>query len=377
MEQALSVTTISSYLKNILDNDQVLYRVKVFGEISSFNISNGITYFGIKDENALLNCVCFTNTQKYNIGDKVIVQGSPNYYIKGGKLSFNVEMIERIGEGELYKNFLMLKEKLSKEGLFDLEKKKPIPLSVKRIGVVSSETGAVIQDIINVATRRNPEIDIVLFPVKVQGLNAEYSIIKGIEYFDTSNVDAVIVARGGGSEEDLLPFNTEVIVRAIAKCSKFVISAVGHETDYSLCDFVSDLRAPTPSAAAEILVKEKKDYFETLNYYYEKLAYLMANKLDAEKNKLFLISDNINRLIDKKLENENVKLAMLIKDINLKNPMIVIEKGYAKLEKDGKKITSVEDISAGESFDAIIKDGKIKAQVKEIIKWITKKKWLN
>ncbi len=367
-QQAISVTTISSYLKNILDNDQLLYRVKVFGEISSFNISNRIAYFGLKDENALLNCVAFNLEYlgSIKIGDKVIVTGTPNYYIKGGRLSFNVERVEQFGEGELYKNFLLLKEKLEKEGLFDLDRKKPFPKKIKKIGVVTSETGAVIQDIINVTTRRNSEVDIVLFPVKVQGYKAEYSIAKGIAYFDSTDVDAVMIARGGGSEEDLAPFNTEVVARAVANSNKFTLSAVGHEINYSLVDFVADMRAPTPSAGAELLVKEQKSYFDIFVSYFEKLNLLMDRKLVGYENNLANEILSFNTAIQRRLEREDNKLALLVKDLNSKNPLEILAKGYSKLELDGNRVVSIGQVSVGDVITANLKDGKLITQVKEI-----------
>lgn len=367
-QQAISVTTISSYLKNILDNDQLLYRVKVFGEISSFNISNRIAYFGLKDENALLNCVAFNleNIGDIKIGDKVVVAGTPNYYIKGGRLSFSVERVEQFGEGELYKNFLLLKQKLEKEGLFDLDRKKPYPKKIQKIGVVTSETGAVIQDIINVTTRRNSQVDLILFPVKVQGYKAEHSIARGIAYFNSVDVDAVIIARGGGSEEDLAPFNTEVVARAVANCNKFTLSAVGHEVNYSLIDFVGDMRAPTPSAGAELLVKEQKSYFDIFVSYYEKLGLLMDRKIVGYENDLSNLILSFNSGIEKRLSLEDNRLALLVKDLNSKNPLEILAKGYSKLELDGKQVASVSQVKVGDTITANLKDGKLIAQVKEI-----------
>ena len=366
-QQAISVTTLSGYLKQIIDNDQLLYRVKVYGEVSSFNISNGIAYFALKDENALLNCVMFGySVTKINIGDKVIVQGTPNYYIKGGKLSFNVEKVEAFGEGELYKQFLLLKQRLQNEGLFDLERKKPLPKEIKRIGVVTSETGAVIQDIINVTYRRNDQMDIVLYPVKVQGQNAEQQIAKAIMCFNDINVDAVIVARGGGSEEDLLPFNTEVVVRAVANCDKFVVSAVGHETDYTLVDFVADLRAPTPSAAAELLVQERKSYLQIFENFYDKLNLLINSKLNDFDNKFLSVFDRLQLNIERKLKDDQTKIAFLLNDINAKNPLVILEKGYAKLEKQNKSITSIEQLNIKDEITGNLKDGYFVAEIKEI-----------
>lgn len=367
-QQAISVTTISSYLKNILDNDQLLYRVKVFGEISSVNISNRIVYFGLKDENALLNCVSFNleNIADIKIGDKVIVQGTPNYYIKGGRLSFNVERVEKFGEGELYKNFLLLKQKLEKEGLFDLDRKKAFPKKIKKIGVVTSETGAVIQDIINVTTRRNSEVDLILFPVKVQGINAEYSIARGIDYFNNIDVDAVIIARGGGSEEDLAPFNTEVVARAVADCNKFTLSAVGHEVNYCLIDFVADMRAPTPSAGAELLVTEQKSYLDTFISYYDKLGLLIDRKIIGYENNLANVVLSFNTGIDRLLERKDNQLALLVKDLNSKNPLDILAKGYSKLELDGKRVSKVSQVKVNDIITANLIDGKLIAQVKEI-----------
>ena len=369
MEQALSVTTINSYLKQIIDSDQLLFRVKVFGEVSSYNISNRVVYFGLKDENALLNCMSFyvEDFNDIKIGDKVVVQGSPNYYIKGGRLSFNVEKIEHFGEGELYKNFLLLKQKLEKEGLFDLERKKPFPKVINKIGIVTSESGAVIQDIINIATRRNNKINLVLFPVKVQGALAENYIVKGINYFSNSDVDAVIVARGGGSEEDLLPFNTEMVARSVANCSKFIVSAVGHETNYTLVDFVADLRAPTPSAAAELLVKEEKSYFEQFNNYFLKLNYLMETRLEENKNKMKALSTSLNSLITNKMTLEENKLSILSNKLNSSNPLEILSKGYSKIEKDNAKVDSILKVKINDQIVCNLKDGKLKAVVKEIV----------
>lgn len=376
MEQALSVTTISSYLKQILDNDGLLYRVKVLGEISSLNYSNGIAYFGLKDENALLNCIAFDGSlvREFKIGDKVIVQGSPNYYIKAGRLSFSVEKVELFGEGDAFKNFQLLKQKLEKEGLFDLEHKKPFPKQISRIGVLTSETGAVIQDIINVTTRRNGQIDLVLFPVKVQGLLAENTIVKGIEYFNKSNVDALIVARGGGSEEDLAPFNTEKLARAVFNCNKFVVSAVGHETNYTLVDFVADLRAPTPSAAAELLAKEETQYFDKFAMLYEKMSILMQNKIGSAENillsGLYALNNSIKTLVDSK---EN-KLQLVVKDLNAQNPLEILAKGYSKLELDGKRVSSVNQVQVDDKISCNLLDGKLTVVVKEKkLIWILKK----
>ena len=274
MQNYLTVSQLSQYLKSIFEAEIMLQNICVFGEISSYNISNGIAYFNIKDENSLLPCVLFNanNFTSPKIGDQVLVYGSMNYYIKGGKLSFNAYKIEQYGKGLLYEKFLELKNKLEKLGYFDIEHKKPLPERVKRIGVVTSSTGAVIQDIIDVTTRRNNSVDIVIYPVKVQGVGAEIEISKAIDFFSNyDKIDVVIVARGGGSLEDLSPFNTEIVATATYNCKKPIVSAVGHETDYTIIDFVSDLRAPTPSAAAELVVNKKSDDLDILKNMYLKM----------------------------------------------------------------------------------------------------------
>ena len=254
--EAITVTKLNTYIKQIFDAEELLHNIPVVGEIFGISSSRNVFYFSLKDESSSLSCVSFYPNLFIDIkeGDKVIVTGSPNYYIKGGRLNFNVIKLEKVGLGELYEQFLKLKDKLQHEGLFDEHHKKKIPSEIKRIGVITSKEGAVIQDIKNVAWRRNPMVDIVLYNTKVQGLNAENEIAHAIEVMGKyDKIDVIVVARGGGSLEDLWAYNTEVVARATYNCPKPIVSAVGHETDYTIIDFVSDLRAPTPSAAAELL----------------------------------------------------------------------------------------------------------------------------
>ena len=205
----ITVTQLSTYLKQIFDSEELLHNISVVGEVSGYSNVRGTAYFSLKDSGSVLSCVCFTADDFHDIknGDSVVVVGTPRYYVKGGKLNFNVVKIEHYGENILYQRFMELKAKLEQKGYFDPSHKKPLPKNIKRIGVVSSEGGAVIQDIINVRTRRNPAIDIVLYPVKVQGENAEYEIAKGIQILDNYDVDVIIVARGGGSMKELQAFN--------------------------------------------------------------------------------------------------------------------------------------------------------------------------
>ena len=235
MEQkAISVSQLSGYIKGIFEAEELLHNIMVYGEISGLSILRGNAYFSLKDEEAILSCVFFGADEKnLKNGDLVVVTGTPRYYVKGGKLNFNVYKVEPFGVGELFKKFLETKERLAKEGFFDEDRKKEIPKDIKRIGVVTSEMGAVIQDIINVTTRRNKSIDIVLYPARVQGDGADKDIIEGIKFFENYNVDVIIVARGGGSFEDLMPFNSEELARVVFECTKPLISAVGHDRLYN------------------------------------------------------------------------------------------------------------------------------------------------
>ncbi|MEG1805384.1 MAG: exodeoxyribonuclease VII large subunit, partial [Clostridia bacterium] len=255
-DKVLSVVQLNRILNQIFNAEELLHGILVSGEVTNFKIAGAHAYFNLKDDEAQISCTFFNITKSSTMtvknGDKVIVRGTPDFYVKGGTLTLKVNKMTPQGLGELYIKFLELKERLAKEGLFDESHKIAIPVNPKRIGVVTSRTGAVIQDIINVTSRRNPYTDIVLFPVKVQGENAEIEIARGVTKLDEAKiVDVIIVGRGGGSMEDLQAFNTEIVARAVYNCQTPIISAVGHETDFSLCDFASDLRAPTPSAAAE------------------------------------------------------------------------------------------------------------------------------
>ena len=297
--QPISVSMLAGYIKQIFDAETLLYNIDVIGEVSSFGISGNNAFFVIKDENAMLNCVLF-GIESYipKIGEKIIVTGTPKYYIKGGKLNFNAVNIKPFGEGELYKRFLELKNKLQAEGLFDIEHKKPMPKKIDRIGVVTSETGAVIHDIINVVSRRNSAQDIVLYPIKVQGLGADVDIVKGIEFFSNyDNIDTIIVGRGGGSDEDLQSFNSENVVRAIYNCKKLVVSAVGHETDFTLCDYVADSRAPSPSAAAELPTKDRVDRKMQLDLLMQNISNTMQNKVLLKNTNLITLYDKLQSII--------------------------------------------------------------------------------
>lgn len=383
-EQYLSVGQVNNYIKNIFEAEVMLQNICIYGEVSSYKISNNIAYFNLTDETGLISCVLF-NASRFpepNIGDVILAVGSVSYYAKGGKLSFNANHIAPYGKGLLYEKFLKLKEDLEKRGYFKLEHKKPIPERVNKIGVVTSSTGAVIQDIINVTKRRNKTVNIVLYPVKVQGVGAETEIANGINFFSDYDVDAIIVARGGGSAEDLQPFNTEIVATATYNCKKPIVSAVGHETDFTIIDFVSDLRAPTPSAAAECVVNLLDDDLNQidayLNFFY-----------DAVSNKLMRIEKDSNSLIDKMFyasKNKVLEIDNLINQFNVQinhsilnkttnithsvdvlknrlealNPYVPLKKGYVKVESDGMVVRSYKQVKKNKEYNLIFSDGKSK-----------------
>ena len=383
----VTVTQLSNYLKQIFDAEELLFNISVVGEVSGYSNVRGTAYFSLKDENSILSCVCFTADDFKDIknGDSVVVVGTPRYYVKGGKLNFNVIKIEHYGESALYQKFLELKTKLENKGYFDQSHKKPMPKNIKRIGVVSSEGGAVIQDIINIRTRRNPKIDIVLYPVKVQGNNAEFEIAEGIKALDNYDVDVIVVARGGGSMEDLQPFNTEIVAEATYNCNKFIMSAVGHETDFTIIDFCSDLRAPTPSVAAELLCE---DFFDK-KLRFEKSVDSLLKSYNAKFNyEVYKYKNDVNQLLksyqyleqdSKQLFNKNLcnmfnlsktyfdkrEKELIYNNCILKklDPKEVLKLGYASIKNLKGYVTKVSDLKKDDKIDIIFKDGMVKAKI--------------
>lgn len=386
----VTVTQLSTYLKQIFDAEELLHNISVVGEISGMSYTRGTAYFTLKDDSSALSCVCFVadKYQDFKDGDSVVVVGSPRYYVKGGKLNFNVAHMEPYGESILYQRFLELKAKLESKGYFEQQHKLPMPKQIKRIGVVSSEGGAVIRDIINVRTRRNPGIDIVLYPVKVQGVGAEYEIAKGIEFFDNYNVDAIVVARGGGSMEDLQPFNTEVVADATYNCKKFIMSAVGHETDFTIIDFCSDMRAPTPSVASELLcfdLEYLKDKFlssaQNLQKSYQvyiqnKHLQLIANASSLQKNYAYVEQDakslynslivGLYKVAEGYYNNKKNQLEVNSLMLNKLNPAQVLKLGYACVRQNKSCVMSVKDVAVGDEVNVQLKDGVIYANVTKV-----------
>ena len=359
----LTITQLNTYIKQIIDAEDLISNVSVYGELSNFKVSNGNAYFDLKEDGAQIACIKFgEQISSFKNGDRVQVTGRLNYHVKLGRLTFVVNKIQAHGLGDLYKKYIELKEKLEKEGVFDDRYKKSIPMFPKKIGVVTSETGAVIRDILHVREKKNKNTAVYVFPSKVQGVGAEDDIVKGIEFFSKDfPVDVIIVARGGGSFEDLAPFNTEAVTRAAFNCSIPIISAVGHETDFSLLDFASDFRAPTPSIAGEVAFFNFYEQVQKIQMNIESIKYFMDKKLKNEKlnviNMINQMSSNIenfsisqltrvklliesnNYTVEKIKTNYINKLEKLITIIEQNNPLSILKKGYAKLSIDNKIIS--------------------------------------
>lgn len=393
----LKVGEVNNYIKKILTSDMILSNIEVIGEISNYTHHySGHRYFSLKDETGVIKSVMFkTYGDKVDIkleeGSQVSAKGYISVYEKTGEYQLYIREITDLGVGDLYRQFEELKMKLEKEGLFKLEYKKEIPKMPKRIGLVTSSTGAAVKDMIDVIHRRLPSCDIVLYPALVQGKDAPKSIIKGIEYLDlVDNIDLIIIGRGGGSIDELFAFNNEALARSIFKCSKPIISAVGHETDFTISDFVADLRAATPSVAAEISVPNVSDLKEALNSYKRSLANevskILTNrrvylnmiskelkytspiyKIQDKRQEIDFIFRDLSDLIDSKILSEKNKLMKIDKQLTLLNPNLGLERGYGILtNKKGYLIKSIEDVDIGESLNINLKDGLLSTEVKKI-----------
>jgi len=385
--KVFTVSQINRIIKDIIDNEVILEDIIVSGELSSFSVTRNIAYFTLKDNDNLLSCVQFGCYQNFQIGDMVQVSGNVKYYPKGGKLTFQALKIELCGQGELYQQFLQLKEKLTKEGLFDEEHKIPLPRFINSIGVVTSATGAVLQDIKNVTSRRNPNLDIYVYDAQVQGKYAVNDVIQGITYFDNmTDVDVIIVARGGGSIEDLMSFNDEELARVAYICNKPIISAVGHETDFSILDFVADLRAPTPSAAAELVTIDRiefsryiKDLFNSIQSRVENqvadlnlnsqilVAKIENNINDIVNDEILHINQLVNKLdnsIENNLTNTIYRVDIATNTLDKLNPIKLLRSGYSVATKENNLIT-VDNTDINDIIDIRLENAKLKAKVIE------------
>ena len=392
--EPLKVSELNGYIKNIIDGDEMLANVYIKGEISNFKRHySGHLYFTLKDETSLIKCVMFKSYTNYlnfepKDGMSVVILGSVSVFERDGVYQVYAKGMEPEGVGALYKAYEKLKAKLSEEGLFDEAHKKPIPILPRAIGVVTSKTGAVIRDIINVTTRRLPNVNIILYPAAVQGEGAAQTIVNGIKYFNKAkNVDTIIIGRGGGSLEDLWPFNEEITARAIYESEIPLISAVGHETDFTIADFVADLRAPTPSAAGELAVPDVLEVrwkleninkrlanslrkkVENMRIKYDNLknSRALKNPYDALRQKM-IVCDNLYKNIENnfslKVKDRHIKLVGLIGRLENLSPLKTMLRGYSIVENlDGKVIKSVNDLSKDDEISIRLNDGKRKAKI--------------
>lgn len=392
--QILTVTQVNTYIKAVLDEIPPVQNAYIGGEISNYKhyYQSGHMYFTLKDEKSQLKCVMFSSDSyklkfKPENGMKVICFGKIGVYERDGVYQLYCRDMQPQGVGSLQLAFEQLKGKLEEEGLFDEQYKKPIPKFPKRIGVATSNMGAAVEDIKNVISRRYPLCEIVIVPTVVQGDNAGPDIAKSIKFLDDlGDIDVIIVGRGGGSLEDLWAFNTEIVARAVFNCKTPIISAVGHETDYTICDFISDLRAPTPSAAAELAVPDIKSLIVDLNNLSISIEKAIDYKIEAESNRLNglknhpaicnrallienalkNISDYRNKLssmISQKITSKQGELSSFASSLNALSPLNTIARGYSISMKNGNLIRSVQDVAQNDKITIKVKDGSFNAIV--------------
>ena len=388
-----SVGQINAYIKNMFTQDYLLGAVSVRGEVSNCKYhSSGHIYFTLKDEKAVLQAVMFAGNRgglsfTLKEGQRVIVTGAVNIYERDGKYQLYAKQISRDGVGSLYEQFAALKKELSERGLFAEEYKQPIPRYIKTLGIVTADTGAAVRDIINISHRRNPYVELYLYPAKVQGEGAADTIVAGIEALERFGVDCMIVGRGGGSMEDLWAFNEEKVAQAIFDCSVPVISAVGHETDFTIADFVADLRAPTPSAAAELAVFEYQSFLAGLSEEKRRLEVAMRRRLafyeqELERRKLRVgrfrpdhqmaekrlrldaCEDRLTGAMERKLREAVHRLELYAGRLKACSPLDRITGGYAFVTReDGNRLLSASEVSAGERLTLQLSDGIVRVQV--------------
>ena len=373
---AITVSDLNKYIKNKIADDEYLNNVLIKGEISNFkNHYTGHMYFTLKDKDSLIKCICFKSyAQKLTFmpkdGMKVMVLGTVSVFERDGIYQIYVKAMEEDGLGDLYTKYQELKEKLEKQGLFSEEHKLKIPIMPKVIGVLTSKTGSVIKDIINVSTRRNPNVYIRLLPVPVQGEGAAEKIAAGIEYMNRNKLaDVLILARGGGSLEDLWPFNEEIVANSIYNSEIPIISAVGHETDFTIADFVADLRAPTPSAAAELAVSDIYEVQRKIDTYQDRLRNSLIKEQKKKENKNNKKKDtkikNLDTLIKTKREKEKTKYIELVSKLDALSPLKTLYRGYSITEKDGKVVKSVKELKKGDKVLVKLSDGEKRATIEE------------
>ena len=391
-----SVKQVNAYIKNMFVQDFMLDRIYVKGEVSNCKYhTSGHIYFSLKDESGAIACVMFAGDRRRGLafrmqeGQKVIVLGSVNVYERDGRYQLYAREIVPDGEGDLYRRFEQLKKELEEMGMFAQEFKQPIPFYNRKIGIVTAPTGAAVRDIMNISRRRNPYVQLILYPALVQGEQAAESIVKGIRTLDAYGVDVMIVGRGGGSIEDLWAFNEEIVARAIFECRTPVISAVGHETDTTIADYVADLRAPTPSAAAELAVMDVRQLMGGLELFRQQLMDRMEQKLldrrnQAEQLRRLLkylspqyqlnekrqyageLQEKLGQAMRQKLLERRHQLQFLAQGLDGASPLKKLSQGYSYTQtQDGKALRSVEETRPGDRLTIHVTDGRVYARVLE------------
>ena len=393
-----TVSELNNYIKNIFENNRTLSSVTVRGEISNFtNHRSGHLYFSLKDAEGQIRAVMFRSramSLKFmpESGMKVVLHGSVTVYPRDGSYQLYVSSMQPDGIGALYLAYEQMKERLALEGLFDEDHKLLIPEIPRRIGVITSPTGAAVRDIINVTGRRFPGADVYIYPALVQGEGAEKTLVEAVDYFDRTKLcDVVIIGRGGGSIEDLWAFNSEALARRIYAATVPIISAVGHETDFTICDFVADLRAPTPSAAAELAVPDSRELLERIDSYYERMYVSLLNAISRRRERISYLEDKTGSsamismienkksavasyrekaqmLIESALDSARQSLALNAGKANALSPLSILSRGYSVAEGENGILRSTSDTSVGEQISLVVSDGRITAEVQKISK---------
>ena len=404
MKNIFSVGQINRYVKNMFTQDFILQKIYVKGEVSNCKYhTSGHIYFSLKDETGVLSCVMFAGHRRglafrMKDGDRVVVGGAVDVYERDGRYQLYAKEISLEGAGALYERFLALKTELEEMGMFAQEYKQPIPAFIHRLGVVTAPTGAAVQDIRNISLRRDPYLQIILYPALVQGEGAADSIVRGIHMLDQAEVDVIIVGRGGGSIEDLWAFNEEIVAQAIFDCSVPIISAVGHETDTTIADFVADLRAPTPSAGAELAVYDyslMQTQLDELALRYTRrmkqqiasarmrlsndqirLSHLSpAGQIREKRSYLVSLEEKLERQMQEKLRERRYQVSLYAEKLKGLSPLEKLSQGFSHVaDAEGRTVTDVNRIQVGELVTIHVKNGRIVAQVKEKEEWKQPKK---
>lgn len=393
MKNVYTVRQVNTYIKNMFTQDFILNRIYVKGEVSNCKYhTSGHIYFSLKDESGTIACVMFAGHRsglsfRLQEGQQVIVLGSVSVYERSGQYQLYAREIILDGAGALYEKFEALKKELAEMGMFAREYKQPVPKYIHTLGVVTAPTGAAVRDIINIAGRRNPYVQIILYPAQVQGEGAAESIVRGIRALEKKKVDVMIVGRGGGSIEDLWAFNEEPVARAIFECSIPVISAVGHETDTTIADFVADLRAPTPSAAAELAVYDHREARERIRTYQEAMLRQVTLKISEKRSALERLRMRLDHahprqklnesrqyaadletrlrlLMQNRLDREKHRLALCVEKMKGLSPLEKLSHGYSYIQnQNGENIRSIRQVSDGTALEIYVSDGRIRALV--------------